>query len=161
MRDITYTKSLWTHVAAVTQWHEVFHLNVFEPAFATIVKLWHINYLCLCMFCVTIVPQCLLENIILNVVFFKWNEHLRYFLKNCAFAMLISYIYIFFISSHPHSHLPWRPLNLNVSFQRQFLLPTLLFTQQMKDLYVPENIVCELLHSGKNFRGIRKYRKME
>ena len=30
------------------------------------------------------------------------------------------------------SHLPWRPPNLNVSFQRRFLLPPLLFTQQMK-----------------------------
>ena len=59
------------------------------------------------------------------------------------------------------SHLPWRPLNLNVSLQRRFLLPPSLFTQQMKDLYVPENIVCELLHSGKNFRGICKYGKME
>ena len=54
------------------------------------------------------------------------------------------------------SHLPWRPPNLNVSFQRRFLLPKLLFTQQMKDLYVPENIVGEFLHSSKNFRGTCK-----
>ena len=53
-------------------------------------------------------------------------------------------------------HLPWRPLNLNVSLQRRFLLPPSLFTQQMKDLYVPENIVGEFLHSSKNFRGIYK-----
>ena len=58
-------------------------------------------------------------------------------------------------------HLPWRPLNLKVSFQRRFLLSPLLFTQQMKDLYVLENIVWELLHSGKNFRGICEYGKME
>ena len=59
------------------------------------------------------------------------------------------------------SHLPWRPPNLNVSFQRRFLLPPLLFTQQMKDFYVPENIVCDLLHSGKNYRGICEYGKVE
>ena len=54
------------------------------------------------------------------------------------------------------SHLPWRPLNLNVSFQRRFQLPVILFTQQMKDLYVPENIVGKFLHSCKYFRGICK-----
>ena len=54
------------------------------------------------------------------------------------------------------AHLPWRPLNLNVSFQRRFQLPAILFTQQMKDLYVPENIVGEFLHSCKYFRGICK-----
>ena len=54
------------------------------------------------------------------------------------------------------AHLPWRPLNLNVSLQRRFLLPPSLFTQQMKDLYVPENIVGEFLHSCKYFRGICK-----
>ena len=48
---------------------------------------------------------------------------------------------------HNRSHLPWRPLNLNVSFQRQFQLPAILFTQQMKNLYVPENIVGEFLHA--------------
>ena len=58
------------------------------------------------------------------------------------------------------THLPWRPLNLNVSLQRRFLLPPSLFTQQMKDLYVPENIVGEFLHSSKNFRGICKSIKM-
>ena len=54
------------------------------------------------------------------------------------------------------SHLPWRPLNLNVSFHRRFQLPAILFTQQIKDLYVPENIVGEFLHSCKYFRGICK-----
>ena len=57
---------------------------------------------------------------------------------------------------YPNTHLPWRPLDLNVSFQRRFEVPAILFTQQMKDLYVPENIVGELLHCGKNFRGICK-----
>ena len=38
-------------------------------------------------------------------------------------------------------HLPWRPLNLKVSFQRRFLLPPLLFTQQMN----VENIVLQII----------------
>ena len=84
----------------------------------------------------------------------------------CLFQLLVFYshmLHVLFSITYGSicTHLPWRPLNLNMSFQRQFLLPTLLFTQQMKDLYAPENIVCELLHSGKNFRGICKYGKME
>ena len=77
-------------------------------------------------------------------------------LQSCIFKSLVRRIINFCSHSHKSTHLPWRPLNLNVSFQRRFLLPPSLFTQQMKDLYVPENIVGEFLHSCKYFRGICK-----
>ena len=54
------------------------------------------------------------------------------------------------------SHLPWRPVNLDVSAQRQFHFPRALFTCLMKNWGVPEIIAGELLHSGQNFRGIYK-----
>ena len=54
------------------------------------------------------------------------------------------------------SHLPWRPVNLDVSVQRQFHFPRVLFTCLMKNWGVPEIIARELLHSGQNFRGIYK-----
>ena len=52
------------------------------------------------------------------------------------------------------SHLPWRPVNLEMSLQRQFHFPPALFTCLMKNWGVPEIIACELLHSGQNFREI-------
>ena len=54
------------------------------------------------------------------------------------------------------SHLPWRPLNLNVSFQRRFLLPPSLFTHLMKNWGVPEIFAGKFLHRCQNFRGICK-----
>ena len=54
------------------------------------------------------------------------------------------------------THLPWRPVNLDVSAQRQFHFPRALFTCLMKNWGVPEIIARELLHSGQNFRGIYK-----
>ena len=55
-----------------------------------------------------------------------------------------------------YPHLPWRPVNLDVSLQRQFHFPRVLFTCLMKNWGVPEIIARELLHSGQNFRGIYK-----
>ena len=52
------------------------------------------------------------------------------------------------------SHLPWRPVNLDMSAQRQFHFPRALFTCLMKNWGVSEIIAGELLHSGQNFRGI-------
>ena len=54
------------------------------------------------------------------------------------------------------SHLPWRPVNLDVSVQRQFHLPPALFTCLMKNWGVPEIIAREFLHICQNFRGICK-----
>ena len=53
-------------------------------------------------------------------------------------------------------HLPWRPVNLQMSLQRQFHFPPALFTCLMKNWGVPEIIAGELLHSGQNSRGICK-----
>ena len=60
------------------------------------------------------------------------------------------------IKSYCETHLPWQPVNLKMSLQRQFHFPPALFTCLMKNLGVPEIIACELLHSGQNFRGICK-----
>ena len=54
------------------------------------------------------------------------------------------------------AHLPWQTVNLDVSLQRQFHYPQVLFTCLMKNLGVLEIIARELLHSGQNFRGIYK-----
>ena len=54
------------------------------------------------------------------------------------------------------THLPWRPVNLEMSLQRQFHFPPALFTCLMKNWGVPEIIAGELLHSGQNSRGICK-----
>ena len=55
-----------------------------------------------------------------------------------------------------YTHLPWRPVNLDVSVQRQFHLPPALFTCLMKNWGVPEIIAGEFLHICQNFRGICK-----
>ena len=55
-----------------------------------------------------------------------------------------------------NTHLPWRPVNLEMSLQRQFHFPPALFTCLMKNWGVPEIIAGELLHSGQNSRGIGK-----
>ena len=54
------------------------------------------------------------------------------------------------------THHAWRPVNLNVSHQRQFHLPPVLFTRLMKNWGVPEIIAREFLHNCQNFRGICK-----
>ena len=53
-----------------------------------------------------------------------------------------------------NTHLPWQPVNLEMSLQRQFHFPPALFTCLMKNWGVPEIIAGELLHSGQNSRGI-------
>ena len=73
------------------------------------------------------------------------------------FAEVI-YLFDLFIMSYTPALATSQP---QCEFPETIPTPQLLFTQQMKDLYVPENIICELLHSGHNFRGIRKYWKME
>ena len=55
-----------------------------------------------------------------------------------------------------NTHLPWRPVNLEMSLQRQFHFPPALFTCLMKNWGVPEIIAGELFHSGQNSRGIGK-----
>ena len=55
-----------------------------------------------------------------------------------------------------NTHLPWRPVNLNVSVQRQFHLPPALFTCPMKNLGVPEIFAGKFLHICQNFRGVCK-----
>ena len=54
------------------------------------------------------------------------------------------------------SHLPWQPVNLNVSHLIQFHLPHALFTHLMKNWGVPEIIAGEFLHICLIFRGICK-----
>ena len=54
------------------------------------------------------------------------------------------------------ARLPWRHLNLNLSVQKQFSIPAQLFTQQIKNLYILENITREFLHSCNNFRAVCK-----
>ena len=60
--------------------------------------------------------------------------------------------------SHPgwSPHLPWRPVNLKMSLQRQFHFPPALFTCLMKNWGVPEIIAREFLHICQNFRGVCK-----
>ena len=67
-----------------------------------------------------------------------------------------SSIIILLSSGFTYSHLPWRPVNLKMSLQRQFHFPPVLFTCLMKNWGVPEIIAGELLHSGQNSRGICK-----
>ena len=64
-------------------------------------------------------------------------------------------INLLFATDH-NPHLPWRPVNLKMSLQRQFHFPPALFTCLMKNWGVPEIIAGELLHSGQNSRGICK-----
>ena len=54
------------------------------------------------------------------------------------------------------SHLPWQPVNLNVSAQRRFHLHPALFTCPMKNCGVPEIFAGEFLHICQNFRGVCK-----
>ena len=54
------------------------------------------------------------------------------------------------------SHLPWQPVNLDVSAQRRFHLPPALFTCPMKNWGVPEIFARKFLHNCQNFRGVSK-----
>ena len=76
-----------------------------------------------------------------------WGE----FLSNCH-----SWFKLVFLMHLKDPHLPWRPVNLEMSLQRQFHFPPALFTCLMKNWGVPEIIAGELLHSGQNSRGICK-----
>ena len=69
-----------------------------------------------------------------------------------------TYVMILVLDAPHHA---WRPINLDVSHQRQFHLPPVLFTRLMKNWGVPEIIAGKLLHSGQNFRGICKKDKVE
>ena len=78
------------------------------------------------------------------------------------YEQFVCLIYINYVTNGKHhSHHAWQPVNLDVSHQRPFHLPRVLFTRLMKNWGVPEIIACELLHSGQNFRGICKKDKVE
>ena len=76
---------------------------------------------------------------------------LRYFKANSIATFYCNLIYL-----PQSSHLPWRPVNLDVGVQRQFHLPPPLFTCLMKNWGVPEIFAREFLHICPNFRGVCK-----